>query len=367
MVIKYNFDSSEVGIIVYWIGFIFFIYSFFLTVFLNNKNLIMGLYSVLGVFFAYYIANNVDTLSRDYLNYSYWFNEIYQENSFSNIIFGKDPIFQLLVYVIQSVFCNDDFWVYFFIINIIFFLKIKFSSLFSNSLGMVLLMCLIFSQTFILFEITQIRAGLAISIASYVILRSLVLKKNDWLTYFLFLIAVYTHFSTLLMVLVYFIVFFKGIVVNRFFLIYILLFSAFFGLFFNGFVLKIIELNFNNNSRFIDYLNNGDIESISLFSIFFILKIIIIILLLIFWRDLKYLHRVVVFFSGIGCSLQLLLNFNAVFGLRFSELFIFFSLATLIIPLDFERLDTNLRYMYLFFLLSLGFVFYLSSTKILLG
>lgn len=355
----------------YWLGLVFFLYSLFLAIAFNgkklDKNILIGAYSILGFWFAYYVSNNISTLSRDYFNYSSWFSDIYYNSSLKNIFFGKDPAFQFLVFVIQKISLSQEFFVYFVIVFLIFFIKIKFSSLFFNSLSAILLMWLLFSQTFILFEITQIRAGLAIALASFAILRGVSSKKNDWITSLCLFISVFIHFSTILLVLVYFAILFKEVVLNRLVIFFILLFSTIVGFLLDNVIQDFIESNFSENIRFIDYLNDKNVENLSLFSVFFILKIMMVISLLFFWSHLKYSQKAAVFLSAFGCALQVILSFNTVFGLRFSELFIFFSLATFVVPMDFHKINVNLRYIYIFCLLGLGFIFYTSSVKILLG
>lgn len=355
----------------YWLGVSFFLCSLLLTVFFVNKrfdkNILIWVYCIFGFCLSSYVSFNISTLSRDYLNYSLWFKDIFYNTSLNNIFFGKDPIFQFIVSIIQNVFFSQEFAVYFVISYVIFFIKIKFSSLFFNSLGATLLMWLLFSQTFILFEVTQIRAGLAISLASFAILRGVSVQKNDWITSIMLFFSVFIHFSTILLVIIYFIIFFKEIIVNRITIFSVLLFGIVLGLFFDKFFQDFFISKFSENIRFVDYLNDKNVENLSLFSIFFILKFLMVLLLLFFWDQLRYCHKVAVFLSAIGCSLQIILSFNIVFGLRFSELFILFSLSTFVIPVFINKIDVNIRYIYILFLLGLGFIFYISSTNILLG
>ncbi|WP_213064851.1 hypothetical protein, partial [Acinetobacter pittii] len=116
---------------------------------------------------------------------------------------------------------------------------------------------------------------------------------------------------------------------------------------------------------FEDYLDSN--ENLSLLSVFLISKILIIFLLSFFWENLNDFKKFIVLLSSIGCALQITLSFNATLGLRFSELFILFSMLTFVFPLEIKSINSITKSFYLFIILSFSFIFFYSTTKIVIG
>ncbi|WP_049064882.1 hypothetical protein, partial [Acinetobacter seifertii] len=72
----------------YILGICFFIYSLTLLVVFNeklSKDYLKLPYMLSGLFLSFFIAQNVENLSRDYINYVIWFRGI-QSYSLSEII-----------------------------------------------------------------------------------------------------------------------------------------------------------------------------------------------------------------------------------------------------------------------------------------
>ncbi|ENU44488.1 EpsG family protein [Acinetobacter seifertii] len=357
----------------YILGICFFIYSLTLLVVFNeklSKDYLKLPYMLSGLFLSFFIAQNVENLSRDYINYVIWFRGI-QSYSLSEIIFtggvdsGKDIGFQFLVGIIQK-FLSPEYYVIYFVFSwFIFYFKYKVSTFLNFNLSIVLAVWLLFCQTFILFEITQIRAGLAIALASYAIVRGIFFYKNNLWTALIFLLAISVHISVLFLVILYYLYTLRKFSISKF-LVIALIFSSFILKFlFSNTIISTFITYFSNNLRFEDYLDSN--ENLSLISVFLISKILMIFFLTFFWENLNDFKKFVVLLSSIGCALQITLSFNATFGLRFSELFILFSMLTFVFPLEIKSINNLTKSFYLFIILSFSFIFFYSTTKIVIG
>lgn len=351
----------------YFVVFLFFCFTLVIY-FLQERNRLQPLvfnflYLIISIFLALYVSNNIFELSRDLPGYIYWADYI-SKSSFSEMISGKDPFFQIIISILQIV-SNNIIFIYFSFILLIFNFKLKFSELFLNRCNSAILTWLIFCQTFILYEVTQIRAGLAIAIASFSITYFLLNPKKNKYILVLLLIAIYIHFSVFVLSLVFLLLYLlKDKILNRLSVILTLIFSIVLGFVFRRFMQDFINLTFSDNSRFEDYLDKNA-DELSLISVLFFMKLAAILMNLVFWRELNVTKKFILLFSVVGCSIQIVFNFNAVLGLRFSETFILFSLATFIFPLEYNSWNGNLKRIYFLLILILGFMFFYSSTKIL--
>lgn len=339
--------------------------------FLGDKNyyIFKIIYLTFIMLSGYYICSNILNYSRDSILYVDWFSRI-NYSTYSNIVEdGKDILFQFFIKLIQNTISEDSFYIfYIFYIGILYF-KLKYVSVVSKGLSLFLLLWLIYSQTFVLYEITQIRGGMAISIVSYAIARDL-FEKNKSITYFLYILAPFLHVSTLIIIIIFFILkFLKFKIVNKKTIISMLLFSFIIKFAFDKIVSDSINLYFYNAFRLNSYLDGtyNDVNQTSLFSVLFILKIFFISICLLIWENIKPQEKVFVFLSSLSCCIYMLLSFNSVLALRISELFIFFSLATFILPLTQRFSRVEYKYFIIFIIVGLGFVFCYSSHKILLG
>ncbi|KRI30334.1 EpsG family protein [Acinetobacter pittii] len=357
----------------YILGICFFIYSLTLLVVFNeklSKDYLKLPYALSGLFFSCFIALNVENLSRDYINYISWFRGLYTYSLTEIILLGgmdsgKDIGFQFLVALIQKIISPEYYVIYFVFSWFIFYFKYKVCTFLNFNLSIILAVWLFFSQTFILFEITQIRAGLAIALTTYAIVRGIYFQKNNLWTALTFLLAISIHISVLFLVILYYLYVLRKFNVSKFLVI---------GLIFSSFILKFLFSNtivstfityFSNNLRFEDYLDSN--ENLSLLSVFLISKILIIFLLSFFWENLNDFKKFIVLLSSIGCALQITLSFNATLGLRFSELFILFSMLTFVFPLEIKSINSITKSFYLFIILSFSFIFFYSTTKIVIG
>lgn len=352
----------------YLLAGIYFLYLN-LLILINKKygeRVVTVFYFIFFITIIFFLSSYIEDISRDFYNYKYWFDEIYY-SSFSENITGKDPGFKSLINLIQTVFGNNYIYIYMVYMFLIFYFKYKYCETIFSGTKLIIFFWIIFSSTFVLYELTQIRVGLAIAFSSYIIVRNLYLRSTPW-TWFFLILSYFFHQSILILLISYLAIYLlKGKVVNRFFISGMLLFGLFVNLFLQEKLSNIVGLYLMSNERAENYLNGvEDLSSISLFSFFFILKIVMIVILLLFWEYLSKQRRMIVFFSALGCFFYMVFMFNGVFALRISELFILFSLACFIFPLEIKIFDKNLKYVWILFLSLLGGIFLYSSSKILL-
>lgn len=350
-------------------------FYFFLVIFgffLNTQRLKLGkaysfIYFLCLFFLALIIVPDISFLSRDFNNYYNWFLKIEKEG-LDNFLTLKDPVFQYIVYIIQKIFGNNYIYIYIIIFLAISYLKFSFTNKMNLGKYYLILLWIIFGQTFILYEITQIRAGLAISLCSLFIARDINKKEN--INILLMLISCFIHQSVSILFLSYLVLIFcSKKVLSRFNILAIYFLGIFFGLFLKTNIYGLISLNFTNNDRAKDYLDNTytEIFEVSFFSLIFIVESITIFLLCFYYRFLDEGQKKVLFLSVLSCFFYSAFSFNSVFAYRFSEIYIFFSLTSIVYIIMIKEININLRYIWFVCLIVLGFVFSYSSSNILLG
>jgi len=352
----------------YIIAGIYFIYLNFLII-LSKKysnKIVSSLYIIFFIILNFYLSSYISDYSRDFSNYSDWFDQIYYSGFWENIT-GKDPGFKTLVSFIQLFLGNNYAYIYFIYMMLIFFFKYKFSREVFSGISLLIFFWIVFCSTFVLYEITQIRVGLAIAFASYIIIISIYNKPSFW-TWSLLLLSYFFHQSISILLICYLVlIIFNKQLINRFFIIGMLLLGLFVNVFFQDKLSDFIGFYLMSNERAENYLNGVEnLSKISLFSFFFLSKIIIIAFLLFYWEFLSKAKRAIVFLSALGCFFYMVFMFNGVFAVRVSELFILFSLACFVFPLELKVINKDLKYLWLFILFILGGVFLYSSSKILL-
>lgn len=231
-----------------------------------TANIFFVFYMVFFSVIMFWIANNIEYLSRDYYNYTSWFDEIFVSSFFENST-GKDPGFKLIVSFIQHIFGNNYIYIYYIYMILILYFKYKFSSQIFSRSSLIIYFWLLFSATFILFEVTQIRAGLAISLASYLIVSNLNSKPNIWV--FLTLsVCIFLHKSIVILILAYLIIiFFKKIIIKKINIIMILFLGLIINLLFQDQLNNTVGIYLIDNDRAANYLNGvDDVTTASLLS-----------------------------------------------------------------------------------------------------
>lgn len=352
----------------YVIAGIFFIYLN-LLMFLSKKygdKVVSAFYIIFFICLNFYLSSYISDFSRDFSNYSDWFDEIYFSSIFDNLT-GKDPGFKFLVSFIQLIFGNQYAYIYFIYMMLIFYFIYKFARQIFSGYNLLVFFWIVFGSTFVLYEITQIRVGLAISFSSFIVISN-IYSKNNLFSWILLTLSYFFHQSIVILLISYLIIFcFNKQIVTRLFIISMLLLGLLINLAFQDKLSNLIGFYLMNNERAENYLNGVEnLSKISLLSFFFLCKIIVIAILLFYWEYLSKVRRTVVFLSALGCFFYMVFMFNGVFAVRVSELFILFSLASFVFPLEINSLNKDLKYFWFLILYILGGIFLYSSSKILL-
>lgn len=330
---------------------------------LDKIFILFYLFFTLGA--CFFLLPNISDYSRDFNNYYNWFLKI-QNEGVEDGFWGKDPIFQYIVLFIQQFFGNNYIIIYSFFFFSISLLKLFFARQLNIGFYYLIFLWLLFGQTFILYEITQIRAGLAISICSFYIIRNLHNRSN--LNWIFILSSFFMHQSVAVLILSYLLyLFFNKVILTKKMVLLIYFTGIIFSVFLKNILSNYIFVLFIDNLRASDYLDNTyeGVFDVSLISTFFLLKSLSIFILTYFYDDLDELKKLAVFFSAISCFFYSAFAFNSVFAYRFSEVFIYFSIATMVYPLCIRRINLELKYAWFLCLMVLGGVFFYSSTKIL--
>ena len=97
----------------------------------NNVKIFFIFYFLFFIFIGLFLLPNISILSEDFCNYYGWFRDI-EQLAFFNLIFGKDPLFQIIVYFFQKITTNYVY-IYLGFMLIISSLKFYFSSLVTKS------------------------------------------------------------------------------------------------------------------------------------------------------------------------------------------------------------------------------------------
>lgn len=337
---------------------------------LNSKALHLGkvfvyLYILFIFIFCFFLVPNIGDYSRDFNNYYNWFLKIHYEGVEDGIL-SKDPLFQYIVYSIQLFFGNNYIIIFSFFFILISIMKFLFSKQLNIGFYFLIFLWLLFGQTFILHEITQIRGGLAIAMCSLFIIRDLNVR-NNW--NFIFILGSYfVHESVIVLIFFYLVcIFFRNLILRKNVLLFVYFIGVILGVFFKNIISSYLSIYFIGNVRASDYLDSTyeGVFEVSLFSTLFLIKSLSIFVAVYFFDSLNDMKKTIVFFSVVSCFFYSLFSFNSVFAYRFSEVFIYFSIATMVYPLCIRKLNVEIKYAWFLCLMVLGWIFMYSSTKVL--
>ncbi|MFA3114755.1 EpsG family protein [Acinetobacter pittii] len=320
-----------------------YVYNFILAFLTNklSKGSIFILYFPYLVFLILFGWFNLGDLDKDYYVYYNWFEYIrWNDVSFFH---DKDPLFQYISINLLSFF-SDINYVFLFFVTISIFLKYLIGIKFVEKELLWLYLIFVYSRFYILHDLTQIRASLAISLCmlgSYFFFRN---KNSYWL---FFVSAFFIHQSTivfiLLMILLRFISLYRYKFINIFAL-FLGLMLYLFSSFFSGILIAFM----GDESRLSNYTEGGyEYNSqISILSFYVLLKFLIIILNYIFWDKFSDQEKKYNFFVIVGFLFQMFFSSNGVLGWRFSEIFSFFDIFCLL--MIFKYLAPMSRYIYIY-------------------
>ncbi len=303
--------------------------------------------------FATLRASHVD---HDYQNYVEWFETLGNDTLETHLL-ARDPTFALIGLGVHlfgwGVPALMGTYAALSLAGQTIFAKRLFPSRWLP-LGLFLILC----RFFIPHEMTQIRAGVAIPLASLAIL--LFDSRRLWQASLLFAIAAFFHASVLLMLPVIVIIVFRISLRSRLWG-GVLLALAFAGkVLFSHAALLLVAW-----SRIGVYVSGEyQTEGIRLLSAYVLFRAIpLLILFTFFWGKLTELHRRVVFCCAMGLFLQIAFSANDSIAIRTAEIFGLFDISVALLLFTF--LKPRAALVYAFCLLVVGGLFFRSATAIL--
>lgn len=246
----------------------------------------------------------------DYFNYIDWLNPQTPIQDWTELLSKKDPLFQIIGILFRS---NDEDLVFLMLAISLISLSIKIRILkspeYRGLLGLGLLFLI--SRFFLVHEFTQIRAGLAISLATLAFIYSL---ERRWILALIILaLGVLTHASTI--VLAPLLLYSHPANLRR-------------KILFGGLAVALItflvlytQYSADIIARISPYFSGEyDVKENSLLSFYFLIKIATVAFLLFQWHDLNRGMRLAVISCLYGIILTIIFLDNDVLSLRLSEL-----------------------------------------------
>ncbi|WP_157952983.1 EpsG family protein [Limnobaculum parvum] len=309
----------------------------------------------MAIFLSVFSGSRKPLVDRDYLGYTRWIDNI--GSSFSDVVAqGKDIGF-ILIYKFSSIF-SDGYILFFTLVSFLSILfKLKFSSTIFNGKFTLLIFFLIFSRFYLLHDFTQVRAGLAIALASYSIV--FLMKYHKKKTYLFVLLAGLIHLSSLLLIVLYVI---YGFIKNKRMFFFLLLALPLLGIFMGEGIKNILPLI--NSDRLNVYLNGEYMtEKVSLLTSYYLVRFFVFyFLMFICYSKLISEYKIYLFFTSLSLFFHAALSWNDAIALRTVEVIGLFDMVTLILPL--MCLNNRSRLLYGFLIIIVGILFYMSTMKI---
>ncbi len=153
--------------------------------------------------FAWIAGTQFLGLSKDYDQYLIFFNDVRSTKSFFEIATRFEPAFVFLTFALTR-FVSSNSWVYGVPVFLALFIKTKgLFCLNKSSTAFYFFLVLYLARYFSLYELTQLRAALAVSIAFYVFVKR-VNDKYIFSDIALLALAVCFHYSAILFFIFYF-------------------------------------------------------------------------------------------------------------------------------------------------------------------
>lgn len=297
-------------------------------------------------------------VDADSLNYLYWFQEVAasSDTDFSAL---KDPSFFIIAYLINALGLGVSF-LFLSYAAIALICKYRVARLLPNAEYAQFFLYLYFCRFYFVHDMTQIRAGTAIGLASLAVM--LLLEGRLFWCIAIFLAAVSFHVSVALLVPFVILIWFRYDFSSRLPLLVAAILAYAFYVFSE---LVFSSLGLSDIVRLASYLNGSyGVEEISLLSFYFVIKLSLVFWIVVFrWRTLEYFERLVVFLVSTGLCFQVAFVSNDAFALRSAEVFSVFDLVLFILPLP--TLTKYYRIGYVAGLVLIGSGFFISSLKIM--
>ena len=277
----------------------------------NNKYFNHFLFYFFTIILFLVCAFRPSGIDRDYETYV---SAFYGDN-ISNAIF--EPSFIFISYLVATYFKSNT--IYLFIIYSLLGVVIKSFAIKKISNFYLLSLLLYFSYFFTLHEMTQIRIGAACSI--FLLSIPSLYNRNKIKYFILVIISILLHFTSILLLFLWFINFKK---LNKYSWFLIMIFSIFVGILFKSFIIYFFE-NFNFGplqNKILAYQSDNN-TTINIFNIWTLTRICLISFL-IYKSDLlikknKYSLLLIKIYI-ISISSYYILSFNPAFASRISDM-----------------------------------------------
>jgi hypothetical protein len=305
------------------------------------------------VVFVGFRSPNVD---RDYGQYVDWFNRVSGGHLLA-LDWAKDPAFVAVSYVISWTGLS---YVGVALVYAVLALLLQacFARLVSGQRYLTICFYLIVCMTFLNYDMTEIRAGVAVPLMSISIL--LAMRGRRAAAGLLYALALATHLSVLIGIPLFLLAMISGGISSRWWILMLGPSALAADLLLHPLLPLLVEAG-----RVSDYLNgNSSTESIRLLSVYFLVRIMAVAAVTIFyWGKLSREERLAVLCSGFGLLIQIVFSFNGALGLRGAEVFALFDVWVLTMPAT--RLKAEWRTAYVLALVLLGYIFFRSGLKII--
>lgn len=196
-------------------------------------------------------------VGSDTFAYYTWFNDIKGDSieNVANLTFGKDPVIRLIFWLfsnISTIGVTLGFVSFIFTYLCYYFSK-KICEVAHLGNGFILFLLTMYSFTAFNCEINIIRAGLGIGF--WLIFTIYLFKKNTKSSILYGLLALFTHFSTIVFIIIAIIAYGLKLSINKYmFMVVAILILSFIGLS----ILRFVDFNIFNFEKASNYINNID-------------------------------------------------------------------------------------------------------------
>lgn len=321
------------------------------------KATVYFLFVVTLILFSGFRAVGVDVDSSNYLG---WYDDIYTTSELHSYLI-KDPAFYI----------SSKFAQYFgFGIPFVFFIYATTSLaskflIFRNYLGLNLMgvaLYLYFARFYFIHDMTQIRSGAAIGLATLALI--MFFHKARISSILIYILSISFHFSVVAMLPFFLLILFNYRFTSRLLPVTFFCLLSLCAIYFNS---NLDLLVFFDLDRVSDYTTGSySTEPVRLFTFYFILKLLLLLYLIVFvWRMLSQFSQLIVCVVSFALFLQVFLANNDALALRINEVFSIFDILLFLVPLRDNTQSPIVARCYNLFLFAVGLVFFNSSLSLM--
>ncbi len=319
------------------------------------RRVAQGMYFILIlVALAAFAGMRSPGVDRDFHDYVFWFDLI-QSGAAPLVAWIRDPAFALISYCVAGVGLSYSAVAF---VYALLGLSATWAFVVATSLERwsTLFFYLLFCQYYIVLEMTEIRAAVAIPLMALSLYLACNGRKGRAVgTYF---VALVFHFSVIVALPLLILILAGARFRSKTWMYSLIAIGALASVTMK----RMIDL-LSGLYRISEYLNGGaeqnDLRVISWYALAHLLTIAIPLLLL--WKKLTLHERMATLACGVGLMLFLVFGWNTGLATRFLYLFDVFWLLILIVVL--ERLKASARVLYVLFLAIVGFALYCKSLQ----